>query len=111
MESAAETVVGLDFDAAGGTRRALTQCGFPAGAEIGQAFGRDALGADVELGPFARLLWMRPDLTDRMRLVVQQILVDAVDLNDWMAEFEVDVEASRARQQPVLWLRRFGPVA
>ncbi len=62
----------FDFDAAGGTRRALTQCGFPAGAEIGQAFGRDALGADVELGPFARRLWMRPDLTDRMRLIVQR---------------------------------------
>jgi Domain of unknown function (DUF3516) len=45
------------------------------------------------------------------RWLVQQVLVDANDLNDWMAEFEVDVEASRARQQPVLWLRRVGPVA
>ncbi len=45
------------------------------------------------------------------RWLVQQVLVDASDLNDWMAEFEVDVEASRTRQQPVLWLRRVGPVA
>jgi superfamily II RNA helicase len=45
------------------------------------------------------------------RWLVQQVLVDANDLNDWMAEFEVDVEASRTRQQPVLWLRRVGPVA
>ena len=43
--------------------------------------------------------------------LVQQVLVDASDLNDWMAEFVVDVEASRTRQQPVLWLRRVGPVA
>ena len=45
------------------------------------------------------------------RVVVQQVLVDDADLNDWMAEFEVDVAASRARQQPVVWLRRIGPVA
>lgn len=62
----------FDFDGAGGTRRALTDCGFPAGGEIGQGFGRDALGADVELGPFSRRLWMRPDVTARMRLLVQR---------------------------------------
>ncbi len=44
-------------------------------------------------------------------LVVHQVLVDANDLNDWVAEFAVDVEASRARQQPVLWLQRIGPLA
>jgi hypothetical protein len=42
---------------------------------------------------------------------VQQVLVDAADLNDWMAAFDVDLEASRDRQQPVLWLRRIGPIA
>ena len=44
------------------------------------------------------------------RWLVQQVLVDAAELNDWIAEFEVDVEASRDRQQPVLWLRRVGPL-
>lgn len=41
---------------------------------------------------------------------VQQMLVDDEALNDWVAEFAVDVEQSRARQQPVLWLRRLGPL-
>ena len=39
---------------------------------------------------------------------VQQMLVDAEMVNDWVAEFEVDVVASRARQQPVLWMTRIG---
>jgi hypothetical protein len=51
---------------------ALSRCGFPSGGEIGQPFARDGLGADVELGPFARRLWARPDVTARMRLVVQR---------------------------------------
>ncbi|MGE0462335.1 MAG: DUF3516 domain-containing protein, partial [Vicinamibacterales bacterium] len=42
---------------------------------------------------------------------VQQMLVDAEMANDWVAEFEVDMEASRARQLPVLWLTRIGPIA
>lgn len=62
----------FDFDTTGGTRRALTACGFPAGGEIGQAFARDAMGVDVELGPFSRRLWMRPDVIDRMRVIVQR---------------------------------------
>jgi hypothetical protein len=41
---------------------------------------------------------------------VQQMLVDPEMLNDWVAEFVVDVAASRARQQPVLWLARIGPL-
>ncbi|MFN7979153.1 MAG: DUF3516 domain-containing protein [Vicinamibacterales bacterium] len=45
------------------------------------------------------------------RWAVQQVLVDGADRNDWMAEFTVDVEASRDRQQPVVWLRRIGPIA
>jgi hypothetical protein len=35
-------------------------------------FATDALGAQVELGPFANRLFMRSDVTDRMRLVVQK---------------------------------------
>ena len=41
---------------------------------------------------------------------VQQMLVDPEMVNDWVAEFEVDVEESRIRQQPVLWLTRIGPL-
>jgi superfamily II RNA helicase len=43
-------------------------------------------------------------------LIVQQVLVDDESLNDWIAEFEVDVSESRRRQQPVLWLTRIGPI-
>ncbi len=42
---------------------------------------------------------------------VQQMLVDSEMANDWVAEFQVDVEDSRARQQPVTWLTRIGPLA
>ncbi len=42
---------------------------------------------------------------------VQQVLVDSHDLNDWLAECVVDVEASRDRQQPVLWLAGVRPIA
>jgi superfamily II RNA helicase len=41
---------------------------------------------------------------------VQQMLVDADMVNDWVAEFEVDIEMSRVRQQPSLWLARIGPL-
>jgi hypothetical protein len=52
---------------------ALGACGVPdLGDQVGQFFGQDAGGMDVKLGPFAYLLWGRPDLTDRMRIVVQK---------------------------------------
>jgi hypothetical protein len=35
-------------------------------------FGQDALGATVEIGPFADRLWQRTDVIDRMRIVVQK---------------------------------------
>jgi uncharacterized protein DUF3516 len=41
---------------------------------------------------------------------VQQVLVDPELHNDWMVEFEVDLAASRAAGQPVLWLRSAGPI-
>ena len=41
---------------------------------------------------------------------VQQMLVDPEMINDWVAEFAVDVEASRVRQEPVMWLRHIGPL-
>ena len=40
---------------------------------------------------------------------VQQMLVDAEGVNDWVAEYEVDLEASRQDGQPVMDLLRIGP--
>ena len=37
--------------------------------------------------------------------IVQQVLVDPEAHNDWMAEFVVDLAASREAGRPVLWLR------
>jgi hypothetical protein len=42
---------------------------------------------------------------------VQQMLVDPEMVNDWVAEFAVDVAASRTAQAPVMWLRSIGPLA
>jgi hypothetical protein len=41
---------------------------------------------------------------------VQQVLVDPELHNDWMAEFEVDVAASREENQPVVRLLGIGPI-
>jgi len=45
---------------------------------------------------------------DRETWQVQQMLVDPEQHNDWVAEFNVSLAASRARGEPVLHLRRFG---
>lgn len=42
---------------------------------------------------------------------VQQMLVDPDMVNDWAAEFDVDLDASRDRGQPVMRLERIGPIA
>jgi superfamily II RNA helicase len=42
---------------------------------------------------------------------VQQMLVDPEMVNDWVAEFDVDVEGSRVRQQPALWLTGIRPLS
>ena len=39
------------------------------------------------------------------------MLIDADDLNDWVAEFEVNLEESRQAGEPVLRLRRIGSLA
>ena len=39
---------------------------------------------------------------------VQQMLVDPEGLNDWVAEFEVDLAQSRTANAPVLRLTRIG---
>jgi hypothetical protein len=45
---------------------------------------------------------------DKKTWRVQQMLVDPEEHNDWMAEFEVDLNLSRARGEPFLRLRRIG---
>ena len=47
---------------------------------------------------------------DGARWRVQQMLIDAEMVNDWVAEFDVDVEGSRTRQRPVLSLLRIAPL-
>ena len=42
---------------------------------------------------------------------VQQILVDPEGHNDWIAELNVDLMASRTSTQPVFVLNRIGPMA
>jgi hypothetical protein len=49
----------------------LTRCG-TASFDTQRPFATDALGAMVEIGPFADRLWARPDVVDRMRIVVQK---------------------------------------
>ena len=52
------------------TNDSMTQsCG---GMDMDRTFGTDAMGASVELGPFAWRLWNRSDVVDRMRIVVQK---------------------------------------
>ncbi len=47
---------------------------------------------------------------DKKTWKVQQMLVDPEEHNDWVAEFEVDLQLSRAASEPVLRLRRLGPL-
>jgi hypothetical protein len=49
----------------------LSRCG-GASFDTAREFGQDALGAMVEIGPFADRLWQRRDVVDRMRIVVQK---------------------------------------
>jgi hypothetical protein len=60
------------FDAGGSfgmtPQQAMTRCG--AGAEpLGTAFAKDALGVDVQIGPFASVLAARTDITARTRIL------------------------------------------
>ncbi len=47
---------------------------------------------------------------DEEHSIVQQVLVDPEEHNDWLAEFEVDLAQSRARGEPSLQLRKIGPM-
>lgn len=51
---------------------ALSSCGVDAALTAPQFFANDELGNDVMTGPFAWALRARPDLVDRLRLVVQR---------------------------------------
>ena len=41
---------------------------------------------------------------------VEQTLVDSEELNDWLVEFEIDLEVSRETEQVALRLKRIGPL-
>jgi superfamily II RNA helicase len=45
---------------------------------------------------------------DQRHWRVQQMLIDPEEANDWVAEFDVDLQASRATREPVLKLLRLG---
>ena len=47
---------------------------------------------------------------DRRTWRVQQVLIDPAMDNDWMAEFDLDLAASRVANRPVLRLRSIGPI-
>jgi hypothetical protein len=48
---------------------------------------------------------------DKRTWIVQQVLVDPDEHNDWKAEFEIDLAASREAEEPVLRLREIGSIA
>jgi hypothetical protein len=48
---------------------------------------------------------------DGARWRVEQMLVDPEMDNDWVAEFEIDLAASRDADEPVITLRRLGSLA
>jgi superfamily II RNA helicase len=48
---------------------------------------------------------------DRQHWHVEQMLIDPLDLNDWCAEFNVDITRSRDAAEPVLRLNRIGPLS
>ncbi len=48
---------------------------------------------------------------DKRSWTVQQVLVDPDEHNDWKAEFQVDLMASRETGEPALWLREISSVA
>jgi len=45
---------------------------------------------------------------DKKHWIVQQMLIDPDEHNDWMAEFDVDLAQSRTAGEPALRLRRIG---
>jgi hypothetical protein len=92
----------------------------PAGDENGEPWSPDRLKAAMEAyradhgsfrldpeGRNARHTYVLP-AEDRSSWRIQQMLVDPDGDNDWVAEFEADLGASRAAGAPVLRLLRLG---
>ena len=66
----------------------------------------------ISLDPEARNLkhtHVKPS-EDRKIWRVMQVLVDPEEHNDWQAEFEVDLAASKAAEAPVMRLIGIGPI-
>ncbi len=61
----------LGADSLESNEAALAACGFSTGSTTPEFFANDELGNDVMTGPFAAALRERPDLIDRLRLIVQ----------------------------------------
>jgi hypothetical protein len=67
----------------------------------------------LRLDPEARNLrhtYVSPS-DDQQTWRVEQMLVDPQMVNDWVADFEIDLAASREAQRPVVRLRRLGRLA
>ena len=69
--------------------------------------GHHELRLDPE-GRNLRHTYVKPT-EDGKDFIVQQMLVDPDEANDWVAEFQVDLNASREFSEPVLDLMRLGP--
>ena len=102
--------IGSDEAALGAIDSAVDRTGQPWTPErLGHA--RDAFRVehhDLRLDPEARNLrhtHARPS-DDRTTWRVEQMLVDREGLNDWVAELEVDLDASREATEPVMTLLR-----
>jgi len=59
-------------------------------------------------GRNTRHTYIQPKAEDPAILIIQQMLVDNNEHNDWVVEFEVDPKASREASQPVMGLMRLG---
>ncbi|MDR3670982.1 MAG: DUF3516 domain-containing protein [Holophaga sp.] len=99
---------------------AALQLGPEAGDENGEPWSADRLKALMEEyraghggfrldpeGRNARHTYVLP-AEDKKTWRIQQMLVDQEETNDWVAEFEADLEASRAAGSPELRLLRLG---
>ena len=118
-------LVKRDFEAAldGMNQDALSsppQEGAAASEGVQDTFTPERLGQTLEiyfsghsglrLDPDARNIrhtYVTPS-PDKKFWLVQQMVIDPDDLNDWVFEFDVDLAASRASANPVLRLRKFG---
>ena len=58
----------------------------------------------------ARHTYVTPS-EDKQTWRVQQMLVDPEELNDWVAEFQVDLAQSRETSEPVMRLVKLGSFA